>query len=100
MAGLLVGVRHCWCVSSGGSRRSEHHRSVGNRPQLRFTVTPAGGVAPVPFFPETEGIETMRPVDCEHSVEVIDLMLQQFSPVALEVGFVRPAPQIVIADAN
>jgi len=42
----------------------------------------------------------MRPVDCEHSVEVIDLMLQQFSPVALEVGFVRPAPQIVIADAN
>ena len=42
----------------------------------------------------------MRPVDREHSVEVIDLMLQQFRPVALEVGFVRLAPQVVIADAD
>ena len=42
----------------------------------------------------------MRPVDCEHSIEVIDLMLQQLSPVALEVGFVSPAAQVVIPHTN
>jgi hypothetical protein len=42
----------------------------------------------------------MRPVDGEHSIEVIDLMLQQLGPVALEVGFMRPAAQVVIAHTN
>lgn len=42
----------------------------------------------------------MRPVDREHSVEVIDLMLQQLRPVALEIGLVRLAAQVVVSDAN
>ncbi len=42
----------------------------------------------------------MRPVDREHSIEVIDLMLQQFSPVTLEVGLMRLATQVMITDAN
>ena len=42
----------------------------------------------------------MRPVDREHSIEVIDFMLQEFSAVTLEVGLMRLAAQVVVADAN
>ena len=39
----------------------------------------------------------MRPVDREHSVEVIDLMLQQLGAITLEVGLMRLATQVVVA---
>ena len=42
----------------------------------------------------------MWPVYREHPVQVVDLMLQQFRAVALELGFVRLAPQVVIAHPN
>ena len=42
----------------------------------------------------------MRPVYREYPVQVIDLMLQQLRAVALELGFMRLAPQVVIAHAN
>ena len=42
----------------------------------------------------------MRPVHREHPVEMVDLVLQQFRAIALELGFMRLAPQVVVADAN
>ena len=42
----------------------------------------------------------MRPVYREHPVEMVDLVLQQFRAIALELGFMRLAPQVVVADAN
>jgi hypothetical protein len=42
----------------------------------------------------------MRPVYREHPVEMVDLVLQQFRAVALELGFMPLAPQVVVSDAN
>jgi len=42
----------------------------------------------------------MRPVDREHSVEVIDFMLQQLGPLPLEVCLVLPATEVVIANPD
>lgn len=39
----------------------------------------------------------MRPVNREHSVKMVDLVLQQFGAVALELGFVRLSAKVVIA---
>jgi hypothetical protein len=42
----------------------------------------------------------MRPVYREHPVKMVDLMLQQFRAVALKLGLMRLAPQVVVSDAN
>lgn len=42
----------------------------------------------------------MRPIDRQHAIEVIDLMLQQLGPVALELGLVELAAQVVVAHPN
>ncbi len=42
----------------------------------------------------------MGTIDRQHAVEVINLVLKQFRPVALKLGLVHPTAQVAVADAN
>jgi hypothetical protein len=54
----------------------------------------------VPLFPEAEGVQALRPVDGEHAVQVIDLVLEQLRPITFDVHFLPFAFQILITYPN
>src|SRR5262249_40793455 len=71
-------------------------RRLGQRGQARNGFGPRLGIAvailrrvpAVPFLAKTEGIGAMSAIDREHTVQMIDLVLEQLGPIALEVDLV------------
>jgi hypothetical protein len=67
---------------------------------LRCSVSFAGGVPTVPFLPEAERVHTVRAIEREDPVEVIDFVLQKFRSIALEVEFHRRTLQVLVSNSD
>ena len=66
----------------------------------RRPVATLGGIEPVPFFPHAERIQTRRPVYAQDAVEMVDLMLQQFGLVALEIDLVILPGRVLVSNLD
>jgi len=54
----------------------------------------------VTFLAQIERVETVRPIDGEDAVEMIDLVLQELRPVALQVDFLPGALEVLVLDPD
>jgi hypothetical protein len=51
----------------------------------------------VPLLPETERVEPLRAIHREDPIEMIDLMLEELGPIAVQVDFVPRALEVLVA---
>jgi hypothetical protein len=66
--------------------------------QFRLSVTPVVRVKLFPFLLETERVLARRKVDAQHSVEVIDFVLQEFSKSAKRLDPVSFSGEVLVDD--
>ena len=57
-------------------------------------------VQPVPLFTKAKGIQALRPINREHAIDMVDLVLEQLGAITLDVHL-GPFPfQVLIPDPN
>ena len=65
-------------------------------PELRLAVAIGSRVESVPLFAQTERVGAIRSIDRQHAIQMVDLVLQQFSAVALELDLMGISLEILI----
>ena len=59
-----------------------------------------GAVLAVPLFPETEWIQSLGPVDGEHSIQMIDFVLEELGTISFYFNFSPVAFHVLVADSD
>jgi hypothetical protein len=49
---------------------------VAGEPGLRSTIPASKAMLPLPLLPKAEWVQALRPIDCKHAIQVIDLVLE------------------------
>src|SRR3982751_3529378 len=75
-------------------------RGVAGAPRFRSPVASVHPVLTVPLFPQAERIQSLRSVDREDTIEMIDLMLKQLGLVAFDIQLQPFALQILITNSD
>ena len=91
MVSRTAGAGRCSSGLVDGSNDSAVDQlvGVGRRSRLGWTIAASRSMHSMPLLPQTKRVQTVGPVYRQHSVEVVNLMLEQLCPVPLDVGL-RP----------
>jgi hypothetical protein len=95
VGGILEQLSHWRGLEQGGKRSGDLLAA-----ELRITVTIGGGIEAIPFLAEAEGIRSIGAIHRQHSVEMVDFVLQQLGAIPLQLDLVGFTLQILVADAN
>ena len=49
---------------------------VARESGLRWTISASKAMLPLPLLPKAEWVQALRPIHCEHAIQVIDLVLE------------------------